>query len=806
MADPKSLPAERLYRATRPEELGFDTTAELEPLVGAIGQPDAMAALELGLAMEPPGYNIFVLGEPGSGRMSLVRKAVRERAAERPTPPDWCFVYNFADPRRPRALELPTGRAPEFREDVSHLVTELRETIPDALASDAVTKRRSALLEEPQARATEALDELRKDFEEDEYVVLTGTPEAIVVMPARGGEPLERDAYLALPAEMREEIDAHVREATNRVAGVQRRIQELTREARESIEELNRDVARSMIGYRISTLKEKYAGSEDVVRHLDAVCEDVVGNAEKFTTRPEEAEAATQAAVALLGTAQEDFFSRYQVNVLVTREPDSGAPVIEESDPHLHNLLGRLGLRMQFGSMVADFSRITPGALQRANGGYLVVDAKELLTRPLAWPALKRALKSRELLPAESTSELGLVVADSIEPEPIPANVKVVLVGEPALYYLMRSLDTEFGELFKVKVDFQPQMDRNTETELGYARLVASQVKKESLPPFDASAVAALIQEGSRLAGDQVKLTTRCGEIVDLIREAAHWARAAGREPVSAEDVERALAERDRRDKRMQRDLLELIERGVLAFEPEGERVGQLYGIGLLAAAGEVFGRPIRVMASAYMGTGGVINIEREAELSGKLHSKGFLVLSGYLGWMFARTEPLILTASLSFEQMYEEVEGDSASVAELIGLLSAIGEIPLRQGIAVTGAISEKGFVLPVGGVTQKVEGFYAACERTGLTGEQGVILPRRNVENLTLRREVRDAVEAGRFHVWAIDRVDEGWPVLAGREAGERQADGSFPEGSVNRAVQDRLSRWAGEWKKFAHPEARR
>ncbi|HEX6939528.1 MAG TPA: ATP-binding protein [Longimicrobiales bacterium] len=804
--DPAPLDATRLHRPCPPGSLGFDTTEELEPLTDAFGQPDALAALSFGLAMTEPGYNIFVLGPPGTGRKTMVRRVVTAHAATRPSPPDRCFVYNFRDERHPRSLELATGRAPAFAKDMRDLVAELRDTIPDALASDAVAKRRTALLEEPQERANAELDGLRREFERDPHVALVGSPTAVMVVPARGGQPIDRESYLALPPEEREEIDRHVRDASARVATVQRHIQELTREARERIEELNRDVARSMVSFRIAALKERYRDAPTVLEYLDAVCEDVVVNAERFSTRPEERPEGALAAAALLGGAPgDDFFRRYEVNVLVTHEPGRGAPVVEEPDPHLRNLLGHLGLRVQFGAVVADIARIAPGALQRANGGYLILEAAEVLTRPLAWAALKRALRTRELRPAEATAELALAVVDSIEPEPIPGDVKVVLIGEPTLYYLLRALDTEFAELFKVKVDFRPHMDRTADAERGYARLLAAQVRSESLPPFDATAVASLIEEGSRLAGDQRKLTTRFGEIADLAREAAHWARNAGRNPVRAEDVARALEERDRRDKRAQRELLELIRRSVLAFEPAGERVGQIYGIGLLAAAGgEAFGRPIRVMASAYMGTGGVINIEREAKLSGPLHSKGFLVLSGYLGWMFARSEPLILSASLSFEQMYEEVEGDSASVAELYALLSAIGEVPVRQGIGVTGALSEKGAVLPVGGVTQKVEGFFAACQQIGLDG-QGVIVPRRNADNLVLRREVRDAVEAGRFHIWAIDGVEEGWAILAGREAGERRADGTFPEGTVHHAVQARLSEWTAEWKRMVRREGR-
>lgn len=803
MANPHALPADRLYRAAPPDALGFETTADVEPLVGALGQPDAMDALEFGLAITAPGYNLFVLGLPGSGRSTLVRQTLAVRAAEEPTPPDHCYVFNFRDPRRPRVLVLPTGRGPKFCSDVRGLIEELRTAIPAAIGSDAVAARRAAILEEHEKLASAILDELRRDFERDTDVALVGSANALVVVPARGGEPLGREDYLRLPEAERERIDERVREASARVFTAQRKVQELTREANARIEELVREVGRGVVRQRIAALEEAYRDTEPVIEYLEVLAEDVVEHTDRFARRPDEQE--TDIRAVLLGGAGEDFFKRYEVNLLVTHEPGSGAPVVEETDPHLRNLLGRMELRMQFGAMVTDFTRIAAGALQRANGGYLILDAAEVLTRPLVWPALKRVLRTRELRPAEATAEFGLLVADSLDPEPIEANVKVVLIGEPQIYYLLRALDTEFGELFKVKVDFQPQMDRTPEAEHGYARLIAAHCRAESLPAFSASAVAALVEEGARRAGNQNKLTTRFGEIIDLVREAAHWAAPSERGTVEAEDVERALRERERRDRRAYRELLELIERGVLAFDPTGERAGQLYGIGLTALGGELFGRPIRVMASAFMGTSGVVNIEREAKLAGPIHSKGFLVLSGYLGWLFARDHPLILSASVSFEQLYEEVEGDSASAAELYALLSAIGGVPLRQGIAVTGAVSEKGQVLPVGGVTEKVEGFFDACRRVGLSGEQGVVIPRRNIENLTLRREVREAVEAGRFQIHAIDRVEEGWPIVTGLEAGEGRPDGAFPPGTVHHAVQTRLSEWVDTWKRLAPAERR-
>jgi lon-related putative ATP-dependent protease len=468
--------------------------------------------------------------------------------------------------------------------------------------------------------------------------------------------------------------------------------------------------------------------------------------------------------------------------------------VVEERHPTYAALVGHIARQMQFGAVVTDFTGITAGGLHRANGGYLVLDAEELLSRPLAWSALKRVLRTRELKPVEPSGEMGLVVTDMLDPEPIPASLKVILVGEPDTFYLLRAADDEFRELFKVKADFRPDVERTPEIERAYAAFVARSGPREGAPPFDAAAVACIAEEGSRIAADQNKLTTRFGLIADLVRESSHWATAAGRELVTVDDVKHALRERDARERRPHRALLELIERRILAFEPSGEAAGQVYGIAVLTVGDEGFGRPMRVMATAFVGQGGLSNLEREVAMSGPIHSKGFLLLSGYVARRFARNRPLVLSATISFDQVYEEIEGDSASAAELYALLSAVSSVPVRQGIAVTGAVNQVGTILPVGGVTQKVEGFFAACQCVGLTGEQGVILPRRNLASLVLRDEVREAVAAGWFHVWAIDAFEQGWPILTGLEAGEEDEQGEYPEGSVYRAVTDRMDAWAG------------
>lgn len=796
------VPSDRLHRPCAPSTLGFGTTEEVEaPDEMVIGQDEAMAALSFGLALHEPGYGVFVLGQPGSGRFSFARRAARERARSASTPPDWCYVFNFDDPRRPRAIRLPPGRGRELRDVMADVVADLRSALPQALESDQASSRRASILEEHGKQAGALMEDLRRELVDDPWVALVGPPDAMTVVAARGGEPISQSAYDALPAATRDEIDDHVRQSARAVFEVQRKVHQVEREARSAVADFHAEVARQVVMHRVEAVREAFADVPAVLEYVDRVAADIVRNADAFLRSGEiglfpASEIGTEEVVA------GEPLRRYLVNLLVSHAVDEGAPVVEEHNPHLRNLFGRTEGQMRFGVMVTDFTRIAAGAMHRANGGYLVLRAEEVLSRPLVWPALKRTLRTGELRPVDAADEVGLFATQSLEPEPIPADVKVVLIGEPRTFYLLQQLDAEFDEVFKVKVDFAGDMDRDAAAEHALAQLVAVECRRKSLRPFDAGAVARIVEEGSRLAEDQAKLTTRLRPVLDLVLESAH--HAGERAVVTAEDVEAALEHQDLRRRRPERRLLELLERGILAFEPSGERIGQLFGIGLTWLGDGAVGRPIRLMASAYIGRGGVVHIEREAKLAGRIHNKGFLVVSGYLGRHFARRRPLILSATLSFDQMYEEVEGDSAAAAELYALLSAIGDVPIRQGIAVTGAVNQDGLVLPVGGVTAKVEGFFRACERIGLDGHQGVVLPRRNLDNLCLRADVRRAVAQERFHLWAIERVEEGWPVLTGCEAGEARPDGTFPEGTVHHAAQARLEAWSEEWARATDADA--
>jgi predicted ATP-dependent protease len=789
------LTPQELHRCCEPASLGFETTDEIEPLSGALGQDEAMKALAFGVSVASKGYNIFALGRAGSGRRTFIKQALKARAEKEPTPSSWCYGFNFKDPRRPIVLELPAAKGDLLRARLDALLSDLKRAIPQALEADDVSNRRAAIYEDRGREASETMEVVKKEVENDPNVVLIGNQDGVVVVPAQKGEPITKEIYAGLPEEVRKSIDEKIRDASKTLFLAQRRMHELQSEASDLADDLHRQVTRSVVDHRFSILKDFYQESPGVLSHLDEMAADIVKNWVEFT--PNESQEAEAPANMMVGPPPEDFFLRYRVNPIVTRERHSGAPVVIESNPTLLTLLGRVEGQFRFGVMVTDFTRIAPGALHRANGGYLILHAEEVLSRPPLWTALKRTLRTRELRPGDpSGGDTGMMVPETLEPEPIPLNVKVILIGEPSTYYHLQQADPEFEELFKVKVDFTPHMERTPDAEKGYASFVAARCERESLPPFDATAVAAVVEEGSRLASNQWKLSTRFRAIRDLVREAAHVATEGKGEVVSRTHVEGALDDRHRRNNRPHRELLDLIKRGVLSFEPQGEKVGQIHGIGLIQVSDEAFGRPIRVMCSAYLGTDGVINLEREALLSGRIHNKGFLILSGYLGRTFARSKPLLLSASLSFDQLYEEIEGDSASAAELYALLSAISGVPIRQDICITGAINQDGTILPVGGVTEKLEGVFSAFEQTGLTGDQGVIIPRRNVENLVLRRRVRDAVADGRFHIYAIDRIEEGWPILTGLEAGEVGEDETFPDGSVHSLVVKQLDEFLREW----------
>ncbi|UCC73213.1 MAG: AAA family ATPase [Gemmatimonadota bacterium] len=794
---PTSLKPEQLRRACDPSTLEFETTAELEPLREAIGQDLAMRAVQFGLEVEHPGYNIFAIGLPGSGRATMIRQLLEDRAKDEPTPTDWCYVYNFDKTREPRALAVPAGRGPDLRGDVEGLLEELQESLPRVLQSDDVRRERDDIAERAMEIQRQLIEDFQKQIEDERYVSLVQTPTGWVVVPALGNEPIDEKQFQTLQEEQREEILARRREMEKKFGEVQRKVRETERDAKRLVHDLQQMVAKAEVEHCVREIKGRWESVEEVTAYLDRLARDLIENAEQFSDSGEESESSQEGV-----PIEEDPLANYRVNVIVCHTPDSGAPVVQEESPTYHNLIGRIEHRVQFGTMIADFSQITAGAIHQANGGYLILDANNVLRQPIAWIALKNALRTQSIRLEEIIEYTSLIATTTLKPQPIRLKVRVILLGDPYTYHLLHAYDDDFRELFKVKADFSPYMERDIEAERGYGAFIAARGEEESLPPFDSSAVARVAQFGSRLAGHQDRLSTQFGAIGDLVREAGFFARNDGRVIVTLDDVQRAIREREVRVNRPERELLSLIEEDTLTVDPAGEKVGQLYGLAVLSTGDHSFARPIKVEASSFMGTSGVVDIEREVRLGGPIHNKGVLVLSGYLGDLFAQNHPLIMSATLSFDQLYEEVEGDSASAAELYTLISSIAEVPLRQGIAITGALNQKGDIQPIGGVTTKIEGFYRACKRRGLTGEQGVIIPTRNMPNLVLNDEVVDAVRDGQFHIWPIRQFEEGWPILAGLPAGVRDGDRKFPDDSVYGRAAARLSGWARGWRDFGKP----
>lgn len=776
---------EALRRVCDPAELPFTTTEDLPPLGDIIGQARAMRALDFGTNVASHGFNIFALGLPGSGKTTIVRKFLERKAAEEPVPPDLCYVNNFADPHRPRALRLPPGRGEELRRDMAEFVSRCRQAIPKAFENEEYEREKNQLVSSFQARQAQEFERLQTYVREHGFA-LVKTPGGLILTPAVNGHPLSERELEQLSDEQREKV-RRLREILEKeIERGLRAIREAEKEMRARLHELDVRTATFAIGHIVEELKAKYAGLDEVVDYLEAVQADVIENANEFR-KTEESEAAGP--LAFLAALPRPTFSRYQVNVLVDHSQSRGAPVIVESNPTYHNLIGRIEHQAAFGAVYTDFTLIKPGALHRANGGYLIIPAREVLINPFAWDALKRALKDRCIRIEELGAQLSLVSTVTLEPQPIPLDVKIVLIGNPLLYYLLYAYDEDFQKLFKVKADFATMLDRTPENVMQYALFVAAICRQDGLRPFDREAVAAVVEHGARLAGDQEKLSARFGEIADLLHEANFWAGRNGHTHVTAADVRRAIEEKRHRSNLVEERLQEVIAQGTLMIDVTGEALGRVNGLSVVELGDYAFAYPSRVTAVVSAGRTGIVDIQREVKLGGPIHSKGVLILSAYLGHKYGQEQPLSLSASLVFEQSYSLVEGDSASLTETLALLSALSGIPLKQGIAVTGSINQHGQVQPVGGINEKIEGFFDACKARGLTGEQGVIIPAGNVRHLMLREDVVEAVRAGQFHIWPITTVDEGLELLTGRPAGERGPDGTYPEGTVNRAVMDRL-----------------
>ena len=774
------LAAEQLFCACDPGALGFETSDTLPELDAADLHGRAVEAIRLGLDIGAEGYNLFVLGDTGSGRHAIVTRLLEAERHDGPPPADWCYVWNFDEASHPRLLRLPCGRGPAFRDDMQRFVEELIPAIAAVFESDEYRNRIEALQEEAKQREETALRQLG-DEAQTLGVALLRTPHGFAFLPMKDADStLSQEEFAKLPEDRQHELGEHITTLRERMHLLMNEFPRWRRELQNRIRDAGRDALGATVTHMIDELRPRYADLPDVGAHLDNVLKDIIAGGESLHAAPRSEDDGDTLTYSGSITVQ-----RYLVNLLVPNPADGTRPVVVEDHPTLQNLVGRIDHLVHMGTLVSNFTLIRAGALHRANGGFLVLDAIKLLAQPFAWEGLKRALRSGRLR-IESLSELiGVTGSVQLEPEPMTLELKVILIGERLVYYLLCQYDAEFGALFRINADMESEIVRSADNTAAYARLVATLARRARLPPLSAPAMARLIEHAARLAGDAERLSARTQPIDDRLREAAHFATAAGAPRIEREHVAAALDAHRRRHERLRLHYQQAILRGQWLVDTAGRHVGQVNGLAVVPLGDDSFAHPVRITATVRVGEGEVIDIEREVKLGGPIHSKGVLILSAFMAARFGWTMPLSLKASLVFEQSYGGVEGDSASLAELAALLSALSGVPIRQALAVTGSVNQFGVVQPVGGINDKIEGFFDVCAARGLSGEQGVLIPRPNVCHLMLRQDVVDAVRAGRFRVWAVAGVDEALELLTGLPAGTPDGDGTLPAESVNGRV---------------------
>ena len=793
----RKLTPEEVRLVCVPDKLGLKSTESLEPVQTIIGQDRALQALQFGLGMQDSGFNIYAAGLPGTGKMTAIVAFLERMAQDKDVPPDWCYVYNFQDPYRPKALKLKAGLAVQLQKDMKKLVETAQVDIRKAFESEDYANRRDAIAHTFNEKRGKLFSQLNQ-LAHDKGFAIQMSPMGMMLIPIVDGKPLTEQEMLGLSLEQKEDMARNREAIEEQLKDAMSQMRNWDREVTEQTEKMDQEVVQFVLGAPIEELTQKYGDTPEVIQYLKAVQESIIEN-KNIIRSPTGAEEGNL--LAQLAAAQP--FRKYEVNVLVDNSHLTGAPVIIEMNPTFNNLTGRIEKEAHFGVITSDFTMIRPGALHRANGGYLVVRAEDILPNLMSWESLKRSLREQKIIIEELAERFGFVTIKTIQPEPISLNIKVILIGEDLYYHLLQKLDREFPEVFKVKADFDSRMDLNAENLRLYNATLCAVCSKENLRHLDKMGVAKIIEHSSRLAEDQQKLSTRFAEIADAIREANYWAGMDGKELIGDEHVTRAIEQKVYRSNLIQARIGEMTERGILKIETDLEVVGQINSLSIIDLGDLSFGRPSRITASIAAGREGLVDIEREAKLGGPIHTKGVLILSGLMAERYASNIPLSLTARLVFEQSYEGVEGDSASSAEFYALLSALAGVPIKQGIAVTGSINQKGEVQAIGGVNQKIEGFYDVCKAKGLTGQQAVIIPESNVQNLMLREDVVEAITEGKFSIYSIDNVDEGIELITGLKAGRRLKDGKFENGSVNRRVQDRLEQLAKGMKEFMREE---
>ncbi len=787
------LSPEELRWICPPDAFSFQCTDELEQLEGFLGQERALNSIEFGLRVEKPGYNLFVVGPIGTGRASAVKnrieKLVKEKKEKGITPEinDWCYIFNFDDPDRPQVLKLPRGEGKVLSRLMEDLLKNLRDIIPKTFAGDEYKNQRQILVDEQQRQNRQIIQELEKEALQEGFAFRM-TSMGPILVPLVEGKPMTQEQYLALSDEEKERIESKRRELLVRISEAFDKIHQLEVELKNKIVELDRRVAEFTIGPLFRELTNKYASLPEVLKFLESLQKFTLSYLYIFRDSPEPG----QQQLPQLASYQrlQDPFLPFKVNVFVDNASLEEPPVIMETHPNWSNLFGKIERRAFMGAYFSDHTMLKSGSLHQANGGYIIMYFRDLISNPGAWEGLKRTLKNREIRLEDPFEQFGIIAPQGLRPDPLPFDAKVVLIGDEYYYRLLTLLDEDFRDLFKIKADFDYQIRRDENVLHSFACFVRNCCETDGLLPFDRTGVAKALEYGARAVAHQKKLSSQLGFMKDILVEADFWAEQEGADKVYGYHVERALEERKKRLNLMADRLQEAILEDVLLIDTAGEVVGQINGLAVYDLGDYSFGRPSRITARTYLGRQGVVNIERESRLSGRIHDKGVLILGGYLGYRYAQDKPLSVAASICFEQSYQGVEGDSASLAETCAVLSSLAEVPIRQNIAVTGSINQKGEVQAIGGANQKIEGFFRVAREKGLTGAQGVIIPRSNIQNLMLEEEVVEAVREGKFHVYAVSSVDQAMEILTGLTAGEKKPDGKFEEGTLNYLVDKKLS----------------
>ncbi len=802
MPTPEPLTPDQLFTQCDPDDIKLPFADGAAVRSDSLGQERAVAAVRFGVGIKRHGYNIFAYGAPGTGGHALVRQQIEQAATTMPAPPDWCYVNNFEEQHKPTALSLPAGRGCLLRADMDRLVRELRSAIPAAFEREDYQARVKALQAQFSEQQEAAFNELQERANA-KNVALIRTPSGLALAPTSKGEVISPAAFRQWPDETQKKIQSDISELEKELQEILRKLPQLEREQRKQLRTLNQEVTSRAVGHLMEELAGKYDDLPDVLNYIEQIRADLLENAEEFQAAEPRSPQETMA-LAMRGGPGKPSFRRYQVNVIVDNGNCRGAPIVYEDLPTHANVTGRVEQMAQFGALTTDFNLIKPGALHTANGGFLLIDVRKLFMQPITWEEIKRALFSNEIRIQGINEALGFANTVTLQPQPIPLDVKVVLLGDPTIYYTLSQADPDFAELFKVAADFDDQVPRNSGNTARYGQMIANIAQRENLRPLDRNALARVIERAARLADDSERLTLRMQLISDLLCEADYWADQNGNGEISAGDVQEAIDAQIHRADRIRERSHEQILRGTMLIDTDGEAIGQVNGLSVLQLGEFAFGRPSRITARVRLGRGEVLDIEREIELGGPLHSKGVLILSGFLGARFARRHPLALSASLVFEQSYGGVDGDSASSTELYALLSALSGLPIRQSLAVTGSVNQHGRIQAIGGVNEKIEGFFDICKARELTGNQGVLIPASNVKHLMLRQDVVDAAAQGKFHVYPVDTIDQGIELLTGVAAGEADGNGYFPPETINGRVQATLLEFARSARAFAGGDA--